>query len=551
MYTRFFKLVCSIFAFVFIISCDKDYNEIGSGLVADNHYDFLTKDDFTVNAYNRRTGPVQTDNLETNFLGIYNNPTLAKTTFSYATEVQLNELNPTVIDNSPVGNVIEVVLNIPYFSTLTQLNADGTRTYTLNNFIGSNINSLDPSNTIKLSVFRTTYGITNISVTPPFLNEPQRHYSNQFLDFNSSIIGTRLNDNPISSNIQNDNFVFSNQEITNTDHTIAPPSTLSPLSKTPPALKFFLNNDLGRFIKNASTTNLATNEAFKQYFGNLLFKVEQSGLNPGSMAQLNFKLGTITVYYQDKTSLTNADVVPRKIVLNLNGNAVALHDNLVTPSTYGGLQTLGNPATGPADQSMILKGGEGAMGVLNLFSGTELAQLRNPKVVINDATLVFKVKNSGADNPERIYLYDMDNQFPVYDYILDQSTSSTYNQGKVVLGGFLETDAITGEKFYKVRITNYIRNLVNDPTLINVKIGVTVCKNIVNTRFGRISSILPFDVTNWNNASIIDNVAKNKYYYPETAVINPFGVVLHGTYPVGDPNYNNRVKLVIKYSKPN
>lgn len=551
MNTRFLKLVFSIFAFVFLISCDKDYNEIGSGLVADNHYDFLTKDDFTVGVYNRKTGPVQTDNLEVNSLGIYNNPALAKTTFNYVTEVQLNELSPTVIDTSPVGNIREVVLNIPYFSTLTQANADGTKTYTLNNFIGNNTNSLDPTNRIKLSVFRTTYGITNVSVTPPFLNESQRHYSNQFSDFNSSIVGTRLNDNPISSNIQNDNFVFSNQEITNTDYTIVPPSTSSPLSKTPPALNFFLNNDLGRFIKNAGTTNLVTNEAFKQYFGNLLFKVEQSGSNPGSMAQLNFRLGTVTVYYQDKTSLTDSTVINKKIVLNLNGNAVGLQDNLVTPSTYGSLPILGTPATGNADQSLYLKGGDGAMSVLNLFSGTELAQLRNPKVLINEASLIFKVKQSSADNPERIYLYDMDNQFPIYDYILDQSTSSTYNQGKAVLGGFLETDAITGEKFYKVRITNYIRNLVNDPTLTNVKIGVTVCKNIVNTRFGRISSILPFDVTNWNNASIIDNVAKNKYYYPETAVINPFGVVLHGTYPVGDPNYNNRVKLVIKYSKPN
>ncbi len=547
MYTRFFKLIFSIVAFVFIISCDKDYNEIGSGLVADNHYDFLTKDDFTVNTYNRKTGPVQTDNLEVNSLGVYNNPTLAKTTFSYVTEVQLNELNPTVIDPTVAQGIIKVVLNIPYFSTLTQINSDGTKTYSLNNFNGSNSNLTDVSNRIKLSVFRTTFGITNVSVTPPFLNEPQRHYSNQLSDFNSSIVGTRLNDFSFSSNIQNDNFVFSNEEITNVDYT----DILLPTKKAQPSLQINLSDAFGQLVKNAGTTNLATNEAFRQYVGNLLFKVEQSGTNPGSMTQLNFKLGTIIIYYDDKTSLTNAINTRRKIVLNLNGNSVGLHENLVTTLTYDNLTILGNPTTGPADTSIILKGGEGAMGVLNLFSGTELAQLRNPKVVINDATLVFKVKNSGVDNPDRIYLYDMDNQFPVYDYIVDQSTSTTYNQGKAVLGGFLETDAITGEKFYKVRITNYIRNLVNDPTLINVKIGVTVCKNIANTRFGRISSILPFDLANWNNASIINNTAKNKYYYPETAVINPFGVVLHGTYPVGDPNYNNRVKLVIKYSKPN
>jgi Domain of unknown function (DUF4270) len=546
MNTRFLKLVFSVFAFVFLISCDKDYNEIGSGLVADNHYDFLTKEDFTVNAYNRETGPVQTDNLETNFLGFYNNPTLANTKFDYATEMQLSELNPTIIDtNSPIQSVI---LNIPYTSTLTQINADGTRTYSLNNFIGTNSNPTDVSNRIKLSIFRTTFGITNVSVTPPFLNEPQRHYSNQFADFNSSIAGIRLNNFPTSipassTGLQNDNFVFSNEEVTNID------GLTSAITKTPPALKVDLSGSFGSFVLNAGTTNLSSNEAFRQYIGNLLFKVESSGLNPGSMAQLNFRAGTITIIYQDKAVITDTSYnTIRKIVLNLNGNGVGLQTN--TAKTYS-LLPLGTPVTGTADQSLYLKGGDGAMGVLNLFSGTELAQLRNPKVVINDATLVFKVKNSSADNPERIYLYDMDNQFPVYDYIVDQSTSSTYNQGKAVLGGFLETDAITGEKFYKVRITNYIRNLVNDPTLINVKIGVTVCKNIVNTRFGRISSILPFDVTNWNNASIIDNVAKNKYYYPETAVINPFGVVLHGTYSVGDPNYNNRVKLVIKYSKPN
>jgi Domain of unknown function (DUF4270) len=546
MYTRFFKLIFSIFAFVFIISCDKDYNEIGSGLVADNHYDFLTKDDFTVSAYNRETGPVQTDNLETNFLGFYNNPTLANTEFYYASEMQLSELNPTIIDtSSPIQSVI---LNIPYTSTLTQINADGTRTYSLNNFIGTNSNPTDVSNKIKLSIFRTNFGITNVSVTPPFLNEPQRHYSNQFADFNSSVIGIRLNNFPTSipassTGIQNDNFVFSNEEVTNTD------GITSAVTKTPPALKVDLTGSFGSFVLNAGTTNLSSNEAFKQYIGNLFFKVDSYGSNTGSMAQLNFRAGTITIIYQDKAVITDtSNGTNRKIVLNLNGNGVGLQKNLA--KTYS-LPILGNPTTGLADPSIILKGGEGAMGVLNLFSGTELAQLRNPKVVINDATLVFKVKQSGADNPERIYLYDMDNQSPVYDYFIDQSTSSTYNQGKAVLGGFLETDAITGEKFYKVRITNYIRSLVNDPTLINVKIGVAVCKNIVNTRFGRINTLLPFDITNWNNASILDNVAKNKYYYPETAVINPFGVVLHGTYPVGSPNYNDRVKLVIKYSKPN
>ncbi len=540
MNTRFLKLVFSIFAFIFLISCDKDYNEIGSGLVADNHYDFLTKDDFTVGVYNRKTGPVQTDNLELNSLGIYNNPSLAKTINSFVTEVQLDSLNPIVID--PTINVRRVILNIPYSSSFVETNANGN-TYSLNNFIGNNSNPNDVSNSIKLSVFRTSYGITNISVIPPFLNEPQRHYSNQLSDFNSSAIGMRLNDN--ANTLENDSFVFSKDEISNTNL-----STLI-VTKAPPALKINLSQAFGNFVKNAPASNLATNEAFKQFFGNLLFRVEQSGSNPGSLAQLNFRFGTITIDYDDKTVSTGTVNKLRKIVLSLSGNAVALQDNIVTPSTYASLPILGTPTVGTSDQSIILKGGDGAMGVLNLFSGTELAQLRNPKVLINEASLVFKVKQNTANNPERIYLYDMDNQFPVYDYILDQSTSTTFNQAKSALGGFLETDAVTGEKFYKVRITNYIRNLVNDPTLINVKIGVTVCKNILNTRFGRINTILPFDIANWNVPSVIDNTAKNKYFYPETAVINPFGVILHGNYPVGDPNYNNRVKLVIKYSKPN
>ena len=112
----FLKTVIAIFIIVLVVSCDKDINEIGSGIVGNEHFG-MDVDYKDVVAYSQNLGPVQTNNLTINQLGYYNNPVFGKTKASFVTELSLASENPTFID-TPANIVVDsVYLYVPYFST--------------------------------------------------------------------------------------------------------------------------------------------------------------------------------------------------------------------------------------------------------------------------------------------------------------------------------------------------------------------------------------------------------------------------------------------------
>ena len=75
----FLKIFSVITVAVTIISCDKDFNTVGSDVIGDDHFN-LEKVDYDVVAYNKATGPVQTNNLTVNAFGVYENPAFGATT---------------------------------------------------------------------------------------------------------------------------------------------------------------------------------------------------------------------------------------------------------------------------------------------------------------------------------------------------------------------------------------------------------------------------------------------------------------------------------------
>ena len=137
------KQILSLFVIVSLVSCDKDFNEIGTDIVGgdNNHYkDSLEV--FAVKAYNQKLGPVATNNLPINPLGIFSNPAFGTTTANFVTQLEIasaslnrtfNNVDPTLYQTLPI--VDSVILNIPYFSKLktTTTNSSGeiVKTYQL------------------------------------------------------------------------------------------------------------------------------------------------------------------------------------------------------------------------------------------------------------------------------------------------------------------------------------------------------------------------------------------------------------------------------------
>ena len=173
-----FNFLFKSFLFAFLItltlSCDKDYNEIGTNVVGeDDHYLASVDSTMSVLAYNHKTGPVQTNGLAINALGFYNNPVFGKTTASFVSQVTLSSPDPTFYNPSQVV-VDSVYLYVPYYSTFkSKDNTTGDTTYE------DDLDSIqNQAGKFKLSVYESGYFLRDFDPATGF-QEAQKYYSDQ------------------------------------------------------------------------------------------------------------------------------------------------------------------------------------------------------------------------------------------------------------------------------------------------------------------------------------------------------------------------------------
>ncbi|MFE3867412.1 DUF4270 domain-containing protein [Flavobacterium sp. LS2P90] len=518
---------------ILLYSCDKDYNAIGGDLIGDNHFDFST---YTSNviAYNQKVGPVQSNDLAVNGLGIYTNPAFGTTTANFATQVSLSSLSPEIGMNPVIDSVY---LDVPYFvdASKTKPNANGGSIYELDSIYGA----IDAK--IKLSVYESGYFMRDLDPAGGF-QSAQRYYTNQNADFDGKKIGNRLNDG--ANTAQNDAFFFDPAQ-----HVEITTDATGKITKTyvAPRMRLKLNKSFfDSKIIHAPAGKLATADVFKEYFRGLYFKVEKSGSNAGNLALLNFKLGKIIIKYKEDLSTTVGTVVTvtrvdKSIDLNMTGNSVSLLEQTNTNAVYS--NATASPNTVDGDENLFVKGGEGSMAILGLFSTPgELTTLRSNGWLINEANLIFHIDSDKMKDvagvkvfePNRVYLYDLTNNRPVVDYFNDATTGTNPKNGKLLYGGSInkETSANGRGLTYKIRITNQIRNLIKNTDSTNVKLGLVVTEDI-NT--------------------VTSNYLKTPNSFtsqvPKANVMNPLGTILYGgksTVPL-----DKRLKLEIFYTKPN
>ncbi|MEM0577195.1 DUF4270 domain-containing protein [Flavobacterium polysaccharolyticum] len=539
--TTFFKKLFIICGFFILFSCDKDYNVIGEDLIGDNNFE-LGKYYYPVKAYNQATGAVQSDNLAVNALGTYTNPAFGTTSASFATQLTLASVDPTIGANAVMDSV---VMTIPYFSTVKSTDGTtGIRTYELDSIYGA---SKAP---FKLSVYESGYFMRDLDPATNF-KERQAYYSNQKNDFDGLKIGNRLND--AADVKENDAFYFDPKEIAET--TIDEETKKSSTKRSTPAMRLKLSNSFFTAkVLNAPAGKLTTNEAFKNYFRGLYFKVEKTGADD-SMAIIDFKKAVtvqnvIRLYYKEDLSTTTNGVTTVKRVnktldLNIDGNTVNFLEQSNFNSEYSDAVTNFNPTIG--DSKLYLKGGVGSLAVLELFGpdndnngvADELEKIRKNGWLINEANLVFHIDAAAMKNsiePNRIYVYNLTNKTAVLDYLTDNTTASANRPkfNKFIFGGILNKEAVTNGRglSYKVRITNQIKNLIKNSDSTNVKLGVVVAEDIAVATFNKLKT----------PNSILSSV-------PTTSVINPLGTILFGGHS-GVPE-DKRLRLEIIYTKPN
>ncbi len=574
MKNNFLKISSLLFLFLIFISCDKDFNSLDSDVIGDNHFD-LEKEEVSVIAYSKATGPVQTNNLPLNALGIYNNPKFGQTKAHFVTQVELGTENPSFGYNPVIDSVY---LYVPYFSSLQSTETSGERIYELDSIYGN-----PETGKFKLSVVENGYYLRDFDPSDN-LQSSQKYYSND-KNLIDPYKGSELINN--SSDVaQNNEFYFSKKELyiykTNGSGLYVNSSgevlsdqndvTLRVIKeRKTPGIWLDLKNSFfqQKIIDATASGNLFNNNIFKNYFRGLLFEVEEISAGQGALAILDFSKAELKILYKASAEPTVDNPNPirtrREFSLKMGYNSSStLRNNSINLLEYNyssDYQTgLNNSNEVTGDEKLFIKGGNGSVVFIDVLNATDLQRLRdnvaNNNWMINDARLTFYIEKDEMaavdkdEEPQRIYIFDATNNKVIVDYSYDSSSSFNPKNNKVVFGGIIkrETDEPKKGIKYTVRLTEHIKSVLkvddNGDYQDNIKIGVSVTEsiNLVSTAALR-NSITA-------NGEQVNNI-------PLASILNPLGTVLHG--PLSTATYTDengnvvpmKLKLELFFTKPN
>jgi len=507
----FFKIFVFVALSIVITSCEEDFNSVGSDIIGDPNFNFDLYDQGLVTAYSRRTNPVQTNNLPVYQLGVYNDPVYGLTEASVLAQVTLDQLNPSFGENPEIESVY---LSVPYFST--SLGTGDDVTYTLDSIFGNT--------PYKLSVYESNYFLRDLDPTTGF-QEAQKYYSNQGPLF-QGFLGELL--------YEDTEFVPSNSTVTIYEGIEEDEEKVAPRLWVELPIAFFEE----KILNQENTDVLINNNNFKNHFRGVYFIAE--AINPqGNSIIFDMNQAKINIKYTRDNPDTTSEELRIRRALGLSLNAIKVNTFTTNfPSTIE--QTLSNPNTS-GEQNIYLKGGPGTMTIIELFGGDangngvadELEELRAKKWLINEANLILQVNQDivqgGNTEPERIFIYDLNNNRLLVDYALDNLTpASDPVNFKTNHSGRLQRNGGNGVS-YKIKLTNHISNLINRDST-NVRLGLSVTQNI---------NVVTSQALQNTTSPGFDEV-------PTGSVISPQGTVLYGSNPL---DQNKKIKLNIYYTE--
>ncbi len=529
-----------------ITSCEKDFASFDSGVInSDNAINFSTNSvEYSLTSRSEMVNPVQTNNLPSFLLGSYNHPQFGRSNSSFVGQMVPSEYNHDFGDNVVLDSV---VLTIPYYSRGIDTSEEGDITYEIDSVYGDS--------PIKISVYRNNFFFRTFDPFSDF-DTSQSYFSNGSLSVEEVIDSGQLEGELL---FEIDDFVPSADQINLTQiDTTGNPYVAQRIA---PALRFKLNNPNenfweSNFFENEGNQVLTNEPNFKEFFRGLYIKVESS--SDGSMMLLNFASSNtkLTIHYtSDNTNIGDSDTGSvdeietnqHEYVMNFSGNLINLFENETVVDVDLMDQTNGN-------ENIYLRGGEGIISTIDLFSGTiigddgeEISEFDlfkdffydeisdEPIRIINEAYIEFFVNQgfSNNDEPERIYLYNYEQNSALIDYFLDQSVSSLTINAKINHLEPLVRDSLDDDRGikYKIRITEHLNNLIlRDST--NAKLALGVISDVASVQNFKILS----DNSESENKSLASGV-----------ILSPKGTILHGNL---SSDIEKRPRIKIYYTEP-
>lgn len=543
---KIYKYTLRAFACVFVlvlaVACTNDFGDVGTGLVGVVNFETKQTTEIDVVSFSRNFADgVQTNALPAGALGVYNDNVYGQTTASVLTQVTLSRLNPDFGDETVLDSVF---FTLPYFSTLLDTEDDGNSTYELDSIFRN-------TGPMKLSVYRSNYFLNNLDPETDF-QDPAVYYSNEIDGF-SGIEGDLL--------FEIDDFEPSPKQIVLTeleeldddaDPDVEAETVVS--ARLVPALRVRLDSlyFVQNLIEKEGNEMLLNQNNFNDYFRGIYIKAEPID-GKGSYIIFDYAQASITTYYSfegDDDSAGDGEATDDgvgSLSLGLGGVQIIDLDTDYSPEI---LAAIAQSDSVLGDENLYLKGGDGSIAMVDLFGpdfdndGIEdqLEALRSCNVIINEANLIFYVDQekvapgSGVAEPERVFIYDFDNNATLIDGEIDQTSGFNGPVGTRVnhLGRIVretEDDESTPGVSYRIRLTQHINDIItNDST--NVRLALAVTQN----------------VTSINSAIIggtIDPDGENTERLPVATVLSQESTILHGT---KSPNEEKRLKLRLNYT---
>jgi hypothetical protein len=414
--------------------------------------------------------------------------------------------------------VTKVYLNIPYFST-SSVDSTGN--------IETEVDSIYGDRTVPftMTVKELTYFLRSVDEN----GDQQAYFSNE--DFSGFTGETLFNDDVT---INEDPVEVTELDNETGEEVVV--ETLSPRLRVELPITFFQQ----RIIDNEGSIKLSNNNVFRaeDLFRGLNISV---GQDTDLLMMLDFSTANVVVEYKYRSLITqgNDDPADDEIEIKTNSYAFSLSTgNIINTFTPSGAF----PDVEASNNNLYLKGGEGSMAVIDLFGpdtdnngiADQLEEIREENWLINDASIVFHINESiqqDEQDPQRIYLYNMDDNIPLEDYNADLSVSATSPAlSKLLHGGILERDDTEDGVQYRIRITEHINNLIRKDST-NVRLGLVSSSDIRIIGSGR-----------------EETGSSEEEFIPTVSIMNPFGTVLYGNTAASPAD--KRLSLEIFYSIP-
>ena len=543
------KIYLSVLCFTLILiqSCEKDFTSLESDVInSDNAINFETKSiEYPIVTSSKSVDPVQSNNLPSFLLGYNNHAIYGESTSSFIGQMVPDQYSPDFGENTVLDSVI---LTIPYFSRGVETSEEEDITYEIDSVYGDA--------PIKISIYRNNFFLRSFDPYGEF-DDTQKYYSNGSLSDIESISQGQLEGDLL---FEVNDFVPDASQINLTELDTLDEPFVS--QKIAPALRFRLDNESNEYWQNLIFANqddpvLSNENNFKDFFRGLYIKVE--GINSdGSMMLLNLASTNtnLTIHYTSDTPITSetdtgsVDEITsyqNDYVLNFSGVLLNVFDNNFSVDVTNSDDVNG-------DEAMYLKGGEGYIGIIDLFNGTVEDEMGDqvdafdhfksffyddvsdsPLKLINEAYIEFYVdQNLNLENePDRIYLYNYEQNMSLLDYFLDQSVSSTTINAKI---NHLEPlqrvdDEPEGQGIkYKIRITEHLNNIIlRDST--NARLGLGIINDVAATSF----------------FSILNDESEEDLELASGTILSHKGTVLHGNQSQEE---DKRPKIKIYYTEP-